>query len=279
MRLGLLTCSNVLIGILAMKNLLLLLLLAISLGTSCAENVSYDWLIAQYKKDMENDSITEYAEGRIDGEEYVVITVSRSSPTVEYEPMILVFRKTADRFEAIAKIDLQGDHSWEYGATIKNNSLFLEYWHAHHGWHGIRYQFKQINGKFRLIGGESRSMTLLDNYAGDEGSEDESMNTGDDIDDDYSPPDEVWSGISYNFRTSSALCYQEIVNSRNKKKYNEARRRFENWLLPKEGKRHQMKFCQIDLPLLDGFDFLDFSSPKSCYFDHKSELHLQNSER
>jgi hypothetical protein len=262
-----------------MKNLLLLLLLAISLSATCAENVSYDWLIAQYKKDTENDSITEYAEGRIDGEEYVAIIASRSSPTVEYEPMILVFRKTADRFDVIAKIDLQYDHSWEYGVTIKNDSLFLEHWHAHHGLHGIRFQFKQINRKFRLIGVEFRSMANFYNYIGDDGSEDEPGNTDDDIDDDYSLLDEVWSGESYNFRTSFALCYQEIVNSRNKKKYDEARRRFRNWLLPKEGKRHQMEFFQIDLPLLDGFDFFDFSSPKSCYFDHKNKLHLQNSER
>ena len=85
---------------------------------------------------------------------------------------------------------------------------------------------------------------------------------------------EVWSGASYNFLTSSAICWQQTINQRHERKIKETSRRHEKWLQPKNGVSHQMTFRPINLPLLDGFDFFEFSLPKACYFDHKNKLQL-----
>jgi hypothetical protein len=238
--------GKALFGILSMKNLLLFFLFVISLCAFGADDVSYDWVIEQYKN---NDSPIDdhYVKGRIDGEEYVAIVANRTSPTANDGPIILVFRKTAGQFDVIAKVDLQGDYSQMYSIAIKNNSLFLEHWVGHHGWHGGRYQFKQINRKFRLIGEEHRSQSL-GCYAGDESPACSEY--------------EVSWGMSYNFRTSSALHWKETINLPNENRLKEATRRLYKWLQPKGGSRRQMKCHPIDLPLLDGFDIDSFSEPK-----------------
>jgi hypothetical protein len=222
-----------------MRNLLLLFLFSISLCAFGADDVSYDWVIEQYK----NGETISDAEGRIDGDEYVVIIECIPPPSYA-SPFLLVLRKTVDQFDVIAKIDLGGCATSGVSVAIKNNSLFLEHWVGHHGMHGARYQFKQVNRKFRLIGEEYRS-EYFDN---DEQST--CMECS------------VFVGTSYNFRTSSALSWEEKVHLKNEKRWKEEIDRLYKWLQPKGGSKRQMKCHPIDLPLLDGFDIYSFSAPK-----------------
>jgi hypothetical protein len=243
-----------------MKKLFLLFLLAISLNAFGAEeSVSYDWLMEQYRNDERYFGMLEPVEGRIDDEEYVAIGTQKASPTDNSGTAILIFRKATGQFDVITKVDISSWSMPEIDITIKNNSLFIEGLVAHHGLHGKRYQFKRINGKFRLIGMKWQHLVSLACH-----------------DDDESPPCgwEGFSGNSYNFLTSSALCWQDIFNPDNKQRFKEAIRRFHEWLQPKGGVRHQMTFRPIDLPLMDGFAESEFSSPESCYFDGKNKLHI-----
>jgi hypothetical protein len=242
-----------------MKQLLPLLLLACLSNSLYANDNPYDWVLEQYRNN-ETSEITAHANGRIDGEEYIAIIAGRTSPTNNGGPVILVFKKTPNGPTIIATIDLQGDYAAGYSVTIRNDSIYLEHWVGHHGWHGGRYQFKQTDHKFRMIGADRQSQQL-GCYAGDESPRCSDR--------------EVWSGTSYNFLMSSAICWQETIGQRNERKIKEASRRSEEWLPPKNGVRHQMTFRPINLPLLDGFDFLDFSLPKTCYFDHKNKLQLE----
>lgn len=241
-----------------MKYILPLLLLACFSNNVHANDKSYDWVLEQYDNN-EASEIEAHANGQIDGEEYIAIIARRTSPTNNDGPVVLIFKKTTNRPAIIAKIDLQGDYAPGYSVTIRKDSIYLEHWVGHHGWHGRRYQFKQTDHKFRMIGAENQSQQL-GCYAGDE-----SPNCNE---------REVWSGTSYNFLTSSAICWQETINQRNEGKIKEASRRSEKWLRPKNGVSHQMTFSPMNLPLLDGFDFFEFSLPTACYFDHKNKLQI-----
>jgi hypothetical protein len=254
------------LGIPPMKNLLRLFLFVISLSAFGAEeSISYDWIMGQYENDGRDFGMHDPVKGRIDGEEYVAIATQQASPTPTVDSIgqeILIFRKIDDQFDTIAKVNVLGAFS-ETSVTIENNSLFIEDWVAHQGVHVGRYQFKRINGKFRLIGMEQRSSTIGD--------------CDDCCKESNCYPDAVFAGTSYNFLTSSALSWQETIKFRNKQqlykaRYEEASRRFYKWLQPKGGVRHSWTFCPIDLPLMDGFDESGFFPPKSCYFGHKDKI-------
>ncbi len=242
-----------------MKYLSPLLLLACFSNSLYANAKTYEWVLEQYGNN-ETSEIEARANGQIDGEEYIAIIARRTSPTNNDGPVVLVFKNTPNRLAIIARIDLQGDHVAGYSVTIKNNSIYLEHWVGHHGWHGTRYQFKQTNHKFKMIGAEHQSQQL-GCYAGDESPSCSER--------------EVWSGTSYNFLTSSAICWQQTINQRHERKIKEASRRFGKWFQPKNGANHQMTFRPINLPLLNGFDYFGFSLPKACYFDHKNKLQLE----
>jgi hypothetical protein len=107
-----------------------------------------------------------------------------------------------------------------------------------------------------MIGAESQSQAL-GCYAGDESP---SCNK-------Y----EVMAGTSYNFLTSSAICWRETFNAIQQEKFKKAQRRFDKWLPPNNGVRHKMAFQPVNLPLLDGFDIYG-PLPKTCYFDHKNKV-------
>ncbi|MGV8992175.1 MAG: hypothetical protein ACOH1Q_12320 [Thiobacillus sp.] len=242
-----------------MKLLFPLILLAVLSNSLYANDKSYDWVLEQYDNN-ETAEIAAHANGKIDGAEYIAIIAERTSPTNYDGPVVLIFKKTQNRPAIVAQIDLQGDYSRGYSVTIKNDSIYLEHGVAHHGLHDGRYQFRQTNHKFRMIGAERQSWQL-GCYAGDESP---SCNER-----------EVWSGTSYNFLKSSAICWQLTINGHNKKKIKEASRRYEKWLQPKNGVSHQMTFRSNNLPLLDGFNLLEFSLPNACYFDHKNKLQFE----
>jgi hypothetical protein len=233
-----------------MKNFLLLFLIALLPAVVQAEDTSWDWLVAQYKSG-DFEGIDEHAEGRIDGEDYLAMITWQTSP----EPSLLLFRKNADRFKLIAKAQTINHAK----VSIKNNSLFLEEWTGHHGWHGVRYQFKRIDGEFTMIGAEHRSSYFI------------SCDAGDDSPTCYKHG--AFEGKSYNFLTSEALCWGENIRFDDEKRWKEASRRFDAWLQPKGGSRHKMSFRKIGLILLDGSDFDVSDLPETCYFDHQGKLH------
>ncbi|HLF95625.1 MAG TPA: hypothetical protein VI457_00635 [Methylococcaceae bacterium] len=242
-----------------MKYLLRFILFVCVSNSLSANDRSYDWVLEQYGNN-ETSEIEAHANGEIGGVKYIAIIARRTSPANNDGPAVLVFKKTANRPTIIAKIDLQGDYAAGYSVAIRNGSIYLEHWVGHHGWHGRRYQFKQTDHGFRMIGAEHQSQQL-GCYAGDDSP--------------TCSEREVWSGASYNFPMASAICWQETINQRRERRIKEMSRRSEKWLQPKSGVRHQMTFRPINPPSLDGFDFLEFSLPKACYFDHKNRLQLE----
>jgi hypothetical protein len=238
-----------------MRNLSLLLLLFFS-PVSHATDEYYHQLLEQYKKN--DDSIAaEYVEGKIDGEDHVVMLAS-AIPEAPDGPLILVFKKTADQFDAVAKVD----SAIEYYTDIKNNSIYVIHTIAHHGVYGSRYQFKKIRNEFRLIGLE----TQAEYFTCDGLSESE----------DCKWESDTFSGRSYNFLTSSAVCWQEMIDFENEKQWHEAFHRRNNWRHPKRGSRYEMPFRKIDPPLLNGFNFSEFDLPETCFFDRKNKLHIEH---
>lgn len=236
------------------------LLLLFCFSSSLYANVtSYEWVLEQYGNNQTSE-IEARAAGQIEGDDYIAIIARRTSATSNDGPVILVFKNTQNRLAIVAKIDLQGDHAIGYGVTIENNSIYIEHWVGHHGWHGKRYQFKKIKNKFKMVGAE-RQFQKLGCYAGDESPSCSER--------------EVWSGASFNFLTSSAICWQQTINQRDIRKSKDALPRFGKWVQPKNGVRYQMTFRPVYLPLLDGLDFLEFSLPKACYIDHKNKPQLE----
>lgn len=241
-----------------MKRLFLSLLAACCSSGLLASEKSYDLLLERYfSKDF--SEIAAHANGFIDGVEHIALIVTAASPTYD-GPVILLYRKMGNRAALVTKIDLQGDHVAGYDLSIKNNSLYLEHVVGHHGWHGSRYQFKQVENKFRMIGVESRS-EALGCYAGDDSPKC----------DEY----EAFSGTSYNLLTSTAICWRAAFSLRNERKLKKEASRKEYWQHPKEAAHHQMSFQPVKLPFLDSFNFFDVSLPNACYFDHKNKLRFE----
>lgn len=244
-----------------MKSLLSILLFAIILNDSYANDQQYDWILEQYenKEPSESDAIHGYKTGQIGDEQYLAIIANQTSPKKEdFRPMILIFKRNLKDYITIAQVDLQYDNVVAYHVEIKENSIYLMHANAHHGVFDERYQFKKINQSFRMVGAETQS-SQLGCYASGE------FSPGCDTYD-------VWSGNSYNFLTSTTICWQETIPLENQQRSKEERDRYQKWHQPKRGVRHQMKFTQMNLPLLDGFDFFESSLPKSCYFDHQNKL-------
>lgn len=225
---------------------------------SHAGDQRYSWVLEQYTKN-DTSEIKAHASGQIDGNRYITLLVDRVAPDEDYDPIILVFKESGISFIAVAKISLQGDDTDGYAVSIRNNSIYIESWTAHHGVFGIRYQFKQIDNEFKMIGAEIQSRQS----GCYEGGEVARCAEG-----------EFWSGTSYDFLTSSAICWQKVVDDRNKGEMEEESRRSEAFLRPKVGVSHKMSFDRINPPLLDKFDLFEFSFPEACYYDVKNRLQL-----
>ena len=86
---------------------------------------------------------------------------------------------------------------------------------------------------------------------------------------------EAWSGTSYNFLNSSAICWRSTFSFRDKRKMKEEANNKEYWHQPKTAIRHLIAIKQVKPPLLDGFDFWDYSLPNACYFDYKNKLQIE----
>ena len=219
-----------------------------------ADSPEYRLIIEHYG--LNQDDVLGYSEGNIDGEYYLALNAIRLFPKEENKPNVYLLTIRKGEPSLVVKMDLQLNDSFGFSLNIMNNSLYVLQSVAHHGWHDIRFQFKRVSQEFKLVGIEQQSM-VLGCYAGDE-----SLPSCDKY--------EVWSGNSYNLMTSNTICWKENLFFIHKS--NTATDRYKKWLQPKKGIRHQMKFSQIKLPLLDGFNFYEFTSPKSCYFDSKNKL-------
>lgn len=231
-------------GIKSQIKYLLPFLLLVGQSDSVYAEPDYDWVLEQYGND-ENS-----AKGQINGEEYIAVVADQISSTDnQYKSAIFVFRKTKNHPAPIAEIDLEGQSTNGFSVNIKNDSIYLEWWVGHNGWWGARYQFKQINHEFKLIGAERHVEQLLCYLSNTPGCEEH----------------EVLSGTSYNFLTSSAICWQEI------RRWDNYKSKKMEWIPSKNAVSHQMKFKPIKLPLLDGFPVY-FGEPAACYFDGKNKL-------
>jgi hypothetical protein len=217
-----------------------------------ADGKNYEWVPKQYSDAGEEAEIIELANGQIDGEEYIAL-LSRIS--ADHNETMFVFKKTRNRHTLIAKI--KNFYTIQNRVDIKNNSIYLESGTVYHGTYDTRYQFRRIGNKFKMIGAEYQAQHLLCD-SGEESCHYDGS---------------VWSGDSYNFLTSSAICWQELIFDLGGQKYAEVNDRYQKWLPSKNAVSHQMKFRPIKLPLLDGFDLdLDFELPATCYFDNRNKL-------
>ena len=215
-----------------------------------AESQEYQSTIEQYG--LHKDSVLGYSEGSIDGQYYLALVYLKEVNNSE----IYLLTINSDKSNSAVKLSLQLDSPTGYSVNIKNNSFYIQSSVAHHGWYDRRFQFKKVSQEFRLVGIEDQSM-VLGCYAGDElSSSCESY--------------EVWSSNSYNLLTSKAICWKKTLT--NDKNIKAASDRYEKWLQPKSGVRHQIEFSKMNLPMLDGFNFFEFDLPKSCYFDGKNKL-------
>lgn len=215
-------------------------------AVSFARDDPYAWALKQYK--AKEDSVKKSVEGEVDGERFLAVIVSR-----EFDALLAVYKREAMRYVGVGQMNLPESPTSLSEVEIKGNSIFVEVSFAHHGSSDTRYQFKKVDGRFRLIGVESENGTWRTYY-----------------DEKNAPSDcqsEVNSGNSYNLLSLNSICWVEIVpeskiGSKRSKKYQP------------RGVQHKMAFSKVELPLLDGFNPEEYSPPESCYFDYKKRLHL-----
>lgn len=240
------------------------LLLAVLLHTTPTYSQENNWLISQFEQ-KSAEHIDSSATGIIDGQEYLTIVANRPSADIDYNPVIIVAKKTGSEYKILTTIDLELDNPSGYQIEIKNNSIFIKNSLAHHGVHNYRYQFKKVNSDFVLIGIETQSIEL-GCYSGDDSPRCDTY--------------EAWSGVSYNFLTTTALCWKKnLRNNAHNKKNNKsdmdgAMFRFERLQQPNGAVRHQVKLPNRKHVTLVGFNFYHFKLPDACYFDAKNKLHI-----
>lgn len=234
----------------------LLFALSCAVNVACAAPEQRHWALEQYAS-KEKVGISAYSEGLIDGRHYLALIAS--SPEGANSSAIHFFLRDRGRHRVIARIELPIDFAANYRIEIRNNSFFIRRSVAHQGSHDARYQFKIVDKKFRLVGTERQSMQL-GCYAGED-----NMST--------CTNHEVWSGTSYNFLKSSAICWRETIDHQDKLRIKEAADRFEQMSHPKGGIRSEVHYAKVKMPSLEVFNFSDFSLPRGCYFDQKNKRH------
>lgn len=246
----------------------LLLGIALLSGSAYADNKIYEWVLKQYE--AKNVTVIDsQVVGLIDGEVHLAVVArdvdaERDIDTSGKEQYLGVFKQSQGKSIGIALVRLESVGSgYGYGVEIKNGSIFLTSTYCHHGYHINRYQFKNIGKQLKLVGVESLFGTTFAEYAGLENYLAYCA--------DRSDCGSIESGNSYNFISSTSICWLEIFS--------------ENKLPPKRqnpyqprGVQQKMSFKKkvLQLQLLDGFYIEKFSFPKSCYFDYKKRLHVFN---
>lgn len=216
-------------------------------------------ILEQYS--ISENNIHGYTEGIIDGEHYAAFIANKLYPKEVSSSAIFLLAINKDKSRSEARIDLRDDARHKYTMKIKNDSLFIYHSLIHYSnkWYDIRHQFKRVNQKFRIVGTDEQIMELS--------CLSQSCRTEDIL---------RWYGASYNFLSTTTICWKETVDLTAEQKAKATRERYENryeqWVQPKKGMRHQMKLPEADLLLLDGFNLLKFPWPDSCHFDGNNRL-------
>lgn len=213
---------------------------------SSAGSDSYEWVLKQYV--AKDDSVQNSVEGQMDGEHFLAVIAKGETGL-----LLAVFRRDSMQYVGVGQIDLPDSPPSLTTVAIAKNSIFVETSFCHHGCTDTRYQFKKVDSLPRLVGIESQNETWCSYY-----------------DEKNAPPDcnnSVRSGNSYNFLSSTTICWSEIepegkAPSKRPKQYQP------------RGVQHGMTFSKVELPLLDGFNLDKFSLPQSCYFDYKKTVHV-----
>jgi hypothetical protein len=152
---------------------------------------------------------------------------------------------------------------------VENNSIYIRQDTAHLGNWFVQYQFKRVDGEFKMIGIESQNISQS-GY----GVSEKELNAPDYTD------QEMWSGSSTNLLVSRGECWLKMFDmgesSANLIQQKEARNLFERGARPKNAVTGDIRFPQTKLlPLskfkLDGVG-ADYFYP-SCYFDYNKRLH------
>ena len=245
---------------------LLLLVIALLPGSAYADDKIYEWLLKQY----EGKNVTvidSQSVGLIDGEEHLALVArdideKRDADTSGKKQYLGLFKQSQGKLVGIALARLADVGGQEYPrAEIRNNSIFLTTTYCHHGCYYHRYQFNNIGGQLKLAGFESLFDTTFAEYAGIENYLVYCANRSD--------CGSVASGNSYNYLSSTSICWLEIVPDERP----DSKRPYP---FQPRGVQHKMPFKKASLQLLDGFDTEKYFPPKSCYFDYKKKLHASN---
>ncbi len=222
------------------------------------------WL---YKNLNNSEVIVRYSQGKIDGEVFTAIVANRGNPEENRRPVIVIFGSRNGQHRLFTEFEIG-----ERGAStsVKNNSIYIRQDYAHHGIRFVQYQFKQVDGEFKMIGIESQDMSPGDYRGVSEKARDAPGYRS----------QEMWSGTSTNLLASRGECWMKMLDSgdspANVIQLKEAQSLFERGARPKNVVTGEMRFPQLKLlPLskfeLDGVRVDDFYP--SCYFDCKKRLH------
>ena len=235
-----------------------ILLLTMSTSSFASENLSH-WAYERYKeKDIE--IISDQTIGQIDGNTYLALIVKKSEAG---EMLLVVYDESiSGKPSNIAIGELSTSPPFLYEVEIRKNSIFLNSSYCHNGCYDDRYQFKIIDGKFRLIGYESQVETASINFDTKKVLASCGVKPGDDIPDDCGT-NVVSAGNSYNLLNSTSICWFD--NSGNIPT---------NHKFSPRGAQHKVILKIIALPLMDGFNPEKTTLPQTCYFDYNKKLHL-----
>jgi hypothetical protein len=226
------------------------------------------WL---YQNLNNSEVIVQYSQGKIDGEAYTAVVADRGNPEEDRRPVIVIFGSRDGQHKLLAEFEIvNGGASAGASSRVKNNSIYIRQDYAHHGIRFIQYQFKRVDGEFRMIGIESQDMSLSD-YSGV--SEKERVASG------YNRQ-AMWSGTSTNLLASRGECWLKMSDlgdsAANLIQRKEEQNLFERGVRPKNAVTGEIRFPQKELLPLSKFEpdgvRVDAFYP-SCYFDYKKRLH------
>lgn len=220
------------------------------------------WL---YQNLNNSEVIVQYSQGKIDGEVYMSVVANRGNPREDSRPVVVIFGSRNGQHKLLTEFEI-GDG---VSTRVKNNSIYIRLDYAHHGIRFIQYQFKRVDGEFKMIGIESQDMSLSDYGVSEK-----------ELDAPGYRSREMWSGTSTNLLASRGECWLKMFDAgdspENLLQQKQAHNLFEQGARPKNAVTGEIRFPQTKLLLLSKFEpdgvRADYFYP-SCYFDYKKRLH------
>ena len=243
------------------------MIIALLPGSANADDKIFKWILKQYE--AKNVTVIDsQVGGLIDEEAFIAVVARDVDPELDIDTSgkkqyLGLFKQSQDKLVgvALARLAHVGDQNHPR-VEIKNNSIFITTTYCHHGCTSVRYQFNSVGKQFKLVGVEYLSGTTFAEYAGIENYLAYCAEKPDcDLD--------VASGRSYNFLSSTSVCWLQTASLSKPSPAPQSP-------YQPRGVQHKMPFKKVDLRLLDGFDIETFSLPKSCYFDFRKKLRVDN---